>query len=359
MLSDEESSRGLLLSIAALIQKWRQNHTALHHTSTTPPPRDGSLAVVILLEVSGRCKTVAVMAPDRGHVQKNNSGPSQAPYEDAEGPDIADESLPLSQSLDYGKINARAAAQRVLAARAADPTNFTARGILLGLLIGVFICFSNVYFGLQTGWISGMSMPSVLMSFGFFRAISPYLKVPFTPVENILVVSVASSMGAMPLGCGFVGVIPALEYLLKPEENGPLRLTLGMLCVWGVGISLFGVVFAVPLRKQVIIKEKLKFPTGTATALLIGVLHGKSEGSELVKQDNHGSSHDGGADRTSQDSSSRLQQASQAELLEALAPDPAKKTSLDWRGKIKLLIYAFIGSAFYVCPPSVVYITPY
>ncbi|RAL67229.1 hypothetical protein DID88_008003 [Monilinia fructigena] len=42
-----------------------------------------------------------------------------------------------------------------------------------------------------------------------------------------------------------------------------------------IGAMLFGVVFAVPLRRQVIIKEKLKFPSGTATALMIGVLHGK------------------------------------------------------------------------------------
>lgn len=63
--------------------------------------------------------------------------------------------------------------------------------------------------------------------------------------------------------------MPALNYLLKSEENGPLVLSSGKLIVWSVGICLFGVVFAVPLRKEVIIREKLKFPSGTATALMI------------------------------------------------------------------------------------------
>ncbi|KAJ8608472.1 hypothetical protein MRB53_039637 [Persea americana] len=56
--------------------------------------------------------------------------------------------------------------------------------------------------------------------------------------------------------------------------------------VWGIGICLFGVAFAVPLRKEVIIREKLKFPTGTATALMIGVLHGEKQEADIVVQQN-------------------------------------------------------------------------
>lgn len=152
--------------------------------------------------------------------------------------------------------------------------NGAIRGVLVGLVIGVVICFSNMYFGLQTGWVSGMAMPSALIGFAYFKTVARYIDYPFTPVENVLVQSVAGSVGTMPLGCGFVGVIPALNYLLKPEENGPLEISLWKLIVWAVGICFFGVVFAVPLRREVIIREKLKFPSGTATALMIRVLHG-------------------------------------------------------------------------------------
>lgn len=85
--------------------------------------------------------------------------------------------------------------------------SFTARGIAVGLGVGLIICFSNMYFGLQTGWVSTMTMPASLLGFGFFKTVSRHLKLPFSPVENVLVQTVAGSMAIMPLGCGFVGVV--------------------------------------------------------------------------------------------------------------------------------------------------------
>lgn len=93
--------------------------------------------------------------------------------------------------------------------------SFTVRGVLVGLLVGLVICFSNMYFGLQTGWVSIMSMPASLMGFGLFKALSRHLKFPFSPVENVLVQSVAGGMAIMPLGCGFVGVVRALQVPLS------------------------------------------------------------------------------------------------------------------------------------------------
>ena len=88
-------------------------------------------------------------------------------------------------------------AQASLAARAAEPQNFTLRGVLLGLIIGTVVVFSNTYFGLQTGWISGMAMPSALIGFAVFKAFESHLKMPFSPVENVLVQSVSGSVGTV------------------------------------------------------------------------------------------------------------------------------------------------------------------
>ena len=85
--------------------------------------------------------------------------------------------------------------------------SFTIRGVAVGLLVGLVICFSNMYFGLQTGWVSTMTMPASLMGFGIFKLMGRHLDGPFTPVENVLVQTVAGSMAIMPLGCGFVGVV--------------------------------------------------------------------------------------------------------------------------------------------------------
>jgi hypothetical protein len=51
----------------------------------------------------------------------------------------------------------RSEARRFIANHASEGQNFTVRGILVGLGVGLVICFSNMYFGLQTGWVSSMS----------------------------------------------------------------------------------------------------------------------------------------------------------------------------------------------------------
>lgn len=130
----------------------------------------------------------------------------------------------------------------------------------------------------------------------------------------------------MPLSAGFVGVIPALENLLKPSEGGPLHLSMPKLIFWSLGVAFFGVFFAVPLRRQVIIKEKLKFPSGTATALMISVLHGDGQGGVVVSQDEEG------------EPVSSIEDAAAAE----------ERHAKSWREKTRLLGYSFAVSGIYV-----------
>jgi uncharacterized oligopeptide transporter (OPT) family protein len=93
--------------------------------------------------------------------------------------------------------------------------SFTVRGVAVGLAVGLIICFSNMYFGLQTGWVSTMTMPASLLGFGIFKSLSRHLSFPFSPVENVLVQTVAGSMAIMPLGCGFVGVVSNLGQVFE------------------------------------------------------------------------------------------------------------------------------------------------
>lgn len=98
--------------------------------------------------------------------------------------------------------------------------SFTFRGVAVGLLVGLVICFSNMYFGLQTGWVSTMTMPASLMGFGIFKTLSRRLEFPFSPVENVLVQTVAGSMAIMPLGCGFVGVVSSPTTEVFDPDSG-------------------------------------------------------------------------------------------------------------------------------------------
>ncbi|KAJ2870426.1 OPT super [Coemansia aciculifera] len=151
---------------------------------------------------------------------------------------------------------------------------FTWRAIVVGLLFGTILCFSNLWFGLQSGWISMMSLQSSLVGFAVFKALEHVLDVPFGPAENVVLQSTAVATATMPLAGGFVGILPALKLLEESESNGARTvLNFGQLCAWGLALTFFGVFFAIPLRKQTIIKEKLRFPSGTATAQMISVLH--------------------------------------------------------------------------------------
>ncbi|KIK97777.1 hypothetical protein PAXRUDRAFT_135640 [Paxillus rubicundulus Ve08.2h10] len=150
------------------------------------------------------------------------------------------------------------------------PPEFTFSAVTIGLLIGCLLCFTNLYFGLQTGWISMMSLQSALIGF----LVSKMLPTPLSPQEIIVVQTTAVATGTMPLAAGFVGILPALG-LLDEEKDGspPIHLTWIATIGWSCSIAFFGVFLSPPIRKQVIIEEQLAFPSGTATAQLISVLH--------------------------------------------------------------------------------------
>lgn len=152
----------------------------------------------------------------------------------------------------------------------------TLRATLAGLFVGSLIMLANFQFGLQTGWVSMMSLPAALMSYGIIRSLpSP---IPFTPQENVYAQSVAVAVATGPLAFGFIGIIPAIEKLMTQEESGfdsnwvPFT-PFWKLIIWSIGLAFFGVFFAVPLRQEFIVKQKLKFPSGKATGMLIGVFH--------------------------------------------------------------------------------------
>lgn len=239
--------------------------------------------------------------------------------------------------------------------------SFTPRSLIAGIIIGALITFSNTYFGLQTGWISTMAMPSALIGFSVFKVLSKYLSYPFTPIENVLIQTVAGAVGTMPLGCGFVGVIPALEFLLKdgPDgpagdggegEGGPLKLGFGKLVLWSLGVCLFGVVFAVPLRKEVIVREKLKFPSGTASALMLRVLHRSGQSDRKAKTR---ARHSAEVQRDEEEDEILAAPHESEESGSLLRKDHDGDDGKDWRSKMRLLVGAFAFSGAYVSLVSI------
>ncbi|GAA5908348.1 hypothetical protein JCM5296_001288 [Sporobolomyces johnsonii] len=151
---------------------------------------------------------------------------------------------------------------------------FTLRAVVAGLAIGTLTACTNMSLGLQSGWVSAS-----LLGFAVFKVLPRmpwFSNRPLTIHENIVLQTTAVATGTLPLAAGFVGVIPALAQLTPSQDRSPpLILSWHSLLAWSFAVAFFGVFLAIPLRRQVIVKEQLTFPSGTATAQVIGVLHGR------------------------------------------------------------------------------------
>ena len=147
----------------------------------------------------------------------------------------------------------------------------TFRSVATGCLIGGLVTCMNVYFGLKTGWSLGGSLIAAILGFSIFRAIGP--KNPFTRLETNIAQTAGSAAGSMTSAAGLLAAIPAMGML--GYDFAWWQLTL-----WALAVAYLGVFFAVPLRRQMVLQEKLRFPTGTATAETIMAMY--SEGDDAV-----------------------------------------------------------------------------
>jgi len=133
----------------------------------------------------------------------------------------------------------------------------TLRALVIGCSIGGLVTAMNLYFGLRTGWTIGGSLIAAILSYSFFQALG--LKEAFSPLETNIAQTAGSAAGSMTTAAGLVSAIPAMKML-------GYELTMTELFLWAISVAYLGIFFAVPLRRQMIIIEKLRFPTGTATA---------------------------------------------------------------------------------------------
>jgi uncharacterized oligopeptide transporter (OPT) family protein len=141
----------------------------------------------------------------------------------------------------------------------------TARAIVAGCLAGMVVTCTNVYMGLKIGWSFGGSIIAAVLSFAFFAVIGRRLSVLETNIAQTAGAAAAGMAGA----AGLLNVVPAMQ-LLGHGFDWPTLLS------WALAVSFLGVFFAVPLRRQYIVVDKLRFPTGTATAATILAMNSES-----------------------------------------------------------------------------------
>ncbi len=133
---------------------------------------------------------------------------------------------------------------------------FTVRAIILGALFGLLFGAVTVYVGLRAGLTVSASIPISVLSISILRAFGRS-----TILENNIVQTTGSAGESLAAGVMFT--IPALIFLGFGKEFTFWRIfPLALLGGW------LGVLFMVPIRRQLIVKEhgNLSFPEGTACA---------------------------------------------------------------------------------------------
>jgi putative OPT family oligopeptide transporter len=151
--------------------------------------------------------------------------------------------------------------------------NLTLRGIIVGMLIGGVMSLSNIYVFFKTGWSLGVTLTACILAFLVFKLLELGGARPLSALENNALTTVASGAGYMTAG-GNAAAFGALLMLTTVEPN-----KVGLVA-WFAVIAALGVFVAIPIKRQLINKEALPFPTGTATAETIRTIHatGSKEG---------------------------------------------------------------------------------
>ena len=133
---------------------------------------------------------------------------------------------------------------------------FTIRAVLLGAFFGIVFGAVSVYVGLRAGLTVSASIPIAVLSVSILRAFGRA-----TILENNIVQTTGSAGESLAAGVMFT--LPALIFLGFGSEFTFWRIfPLALLGGW------LGVLFMIPLRRQLIVKEhgNLTFPEGLACA---------------------------------------------------------------------------------------------
>jgi putative OPT family oligopeptide transporter len=144
----------------------------------------------------------------------------------------------------------------------------TTRALVLGCIFGLLFGAVTVYVGLRAGLTVGASIPIAVLSISLLRAFGRA-----SILENNIVQTTGNS--GQSIASGVIFTLPALIFLGFDLEYSRIFI----LALLG---GLLGVLFMIPLRRQLIVEEhgRLTYPEGTACAdvLLAGERGGSFAG---------------------------------------------------------------------------------
>lgn len=151
-------------------------------------------------------------------------------------------------------------------------SEFTVTSVVMGVLLAIVFGAANAYLGLRVGMTVSASIPAAVISMGVIRVIMKK--------DSILESNIVQTIGSAgeSLAAGAIFTMPVLFLWAKDGiMDRPSIITIFLIALCG---GILGVLFMVPLRNALIVKEHgvLPYPEGTACAevLLAGEEGGSS-----------------------------------------------------------------------------------
>jgi uncharacterized oligopeptide transporter (OPT) family protein len=158
--------------------------------------------------------------------------------------------------------------EQVYKGRGDSMAQLTWRAVIMGSLLGGVLSLTNLYIGLKAGWGFGVAITACILSYSIWTTFVKIglARTPMTILENNCMQSTASSAG---YSTGGTLISAFAAYILLNGHPLPVGLTLA----WVFFLAVLGVTMAVPMKRQMINIEQLRFPSGIAAAETLQALH--------------------------------------------------------------------------------------
>jgi len=162
--------------------------------------------------------------------------------------------------------------EKVFKGRGDSMAQLTVRAVVMGSILGGVLSLTNLYIGLKSGWGFGVSITACILSYAIWTSLyrAGIAKTPMTILENNCMQSTASAAG-YSTGTTLISAFAALILI----TGSPMPL--GLSFAWVFFLAVLGVTMAIPMKRQMINIEQLRFPTGTASAETLRALHSHGE----------------------------------------------------------------------------------
>ncbi len=212
------------------------------------------------------------MVPDFGdcHVQPKGQPPETKPAGESEF------KLPVDGFTGTPEEIERQWYEQVYRGRGDTMRQLTWRAVLMGTVLGGVLSLTNLYIGLKSGWGMNVAITACILSYAIWTTLVQIglVKTPMTILENNCMQSTASSAG---YSTGGTLIAAFAAFILLNGHPLPFGLTLA----WVFFLAVLGVTMAIPMKKQMINIEQLRFPSGVAAAETLRALH--SHGSKGMR----------------------------------------------------------------------------